>query len=110
MRELLIKWLYEGLELETGEELYIPADSKVNQQDIYQLLRKELNVLRNIDAEKAAKLRISTNYKDGQHWIVLKKISVTPLVAFKKDRDGNVSRVSIRNEKDMERIKLLKGE
>ena len=108
MKNLIIQWLYKGLELESGEELYIPVDNKVAQSEMYNALRKELGVLRQIDAEKAAKLRISSTWKDNAFWVVLKKISVTPLVAFKKDADGTVSRVTIVNDKDNQRIQRLK--
>lgn len=108
MRELLIKWLQEGLKLGSGEELYIPADSKLAQQDFYQAIRKELIVLRSIQPEAASKLRISTTYKDGQFWVVIKKIALTPLVAFKKNNEGTVSRVEISNERDKLRIATLK--
>ena len=108
MRELLIKWLREGLALKSGEELYIPADNKTAQNDFYQALRRELHILRQIQPEEASKLRISTTFKDGSFWVVIKKIALTPLVAFKKDTDGVVSRVEIVNDKNKLRIAKLK--
>jgi hypothetical protein len=108
MREILIKWLREGLELQTGEELYIPCDNKVAQGDFYNSLRKELAVMRGLDSEEAAKLRISSAYKDRQFWVTIKKIALTPLTAFKKDNEGQVSRVTISNDKDKLRIQRLK--
>lgn len=108
MRELIIKWLREGLKLESGEEIYIPTDSKPNQSDMYNLLRKELAVMRQIDVSDASKLRISTTYKDSQFWVVIKKISLTPLVAFKKDIDGTVSRLTLTHDKHQERLQMLK--
>lgn len=108
MRELIIKWLYEAMELETGEELYIPADNEANQKDLYSMLRKELGILRQLQAENAAKLRIYPQFKDMNHWVVIKKISVTPLVAFKKSTDGKVSRVHITNDKEQARINKFK--
>lgn len=110
MRELLIKWLREALELETGEELYIPADNKQAQQDFYSALRKELNVMKSIDTEEAAKLRIFTTYRDSQFWVVIKKIAITPLVAYKKDTEGKISRVKLSNDKDKERLERLRKE
>lgn len=108
MRELLIKWLREAMELQSGEELYIPADSKLSQEDMYGLLRKELTVLKSIEPEEAVKIRISTTFKDKNFWVVMKKVTVTPLVAFKKDIDGTVSRVAISNDKDKLRMEKLK--
>jgi hypothetical protein len=108
MRELLIKWLNEGIAMQSGEELYIPTDSAAYQKDLYNLLRKELCILRSIDAENAAKLRIYTVYKDRQFWVVIKKINVTPLVAFKKTAEGVISRVTISNEKEKQRLVRLK--
>lgn len=109
MRELLIQWLRKAMEMKSGEELYIPCDTKVSQADFYSLLRKELGILRNIDSTEAVKLRVYTTYKDGQFWVVLKKIAVTPLVAFKKDIEGTISRVHISNTKDQERLEMLKA-
>ena len=108
MRELLIKWIREAMAMQSGEELYIPADSKQASDDFYGLLRKELNILRTIEPEEAAKLRASTAFKDSQFWVVIKKIAVTPLVAFKKDVEGTVSRVTISNDKEVQRIQRLK--
>jgi TusA-related sulfurtransferase len=108
MRELIIKWLREAMQLSSGEELFIPADSKTAQDDMYSYMRKELNILKNIEPEEAVKLRISTTFRDKGFWVVIKKISVTPLVAFKKDVNGEVSRVSISNDKDQLRLARLK--
>lgn len=98
MREILIKWLHEGLKLETGEEIYLPVDSEPEQRSTYKNLRKELDILKCIDPVNAVKLRISTSYKDSKMWVVIKKISVTPLVAFKKGING-VERVKIEHKK-----------
>jgi len=108
MRDILVKWIQQGLVLKTGEELYIPCDNKVAQGDFYNSLRKELNVYRNIDPEESAKLRVSSSYKDRQFWVVIKKIALTPLTAFKKSNDGEVSRVTIQNTKEQQRLERLK--
>lgn len=107
MRELLIKWLREGVALQPGEELYIPVDNQTSQTDFYNLLRKELTVMRQLDSE-AVKLRIFTTFKDRQFWVVIKKITVTPLVAYRKGLNGTVERVNITNDKDKLRIVRLK--
>jgi len=108
MREIIIKWLREATQLNTGEELYIPTDNQTAQKDTYGLFRKELEILRRIEPEESAKIRIYTTYRDGKFWVGLKKVSITPLVAFKKDADGTVSRISITNERETDRIKMLK--
>ena len=98
------------MNLNTGEELYIPADNSISQKDFYNAIRKELNILRNVNTEEAAKLRIYNTYKDGKFWTVIKKIAITPLTAFKKDSEGNVSRVVISNDKDkLKRQKLMEA-
>lgn len=108
MRTLIVQWLHEGLKMNTGEELYIPCDNEQSQKDNYQLFRKELNTLRAVSPTEAAKLRVFSTFKDTQFWVVIKKISVTPLVAFKKSADG-VSRVTISNDRDAQRLANLKG-
>lgn len=98
MRTLIIKWLHEALKLQTGEEIYIPADNKDTQKDLYKMFRRELDTLREIDPEGAAKIRVGTAFKDMKMWVMLRKVSVTPLVAFKKSASG-VERVSITNDR-----------
>lgn len=96
------------MQLTTGEELFIPTDSQTAQKDTYSLFRKELEILRHIEPEESAKIRIYTTYKDGKFWVGLKKVAITPLVAFKKDVNGTVSRLSITNDRETDRIKMLK--
>lgn len=90
MREILINWLHESLKMDTGEEMYIPADSKDHQKELYKAFRKELDVMRDIDPESAAKLRVGTAFKDLKFWVMIRKINATPLTAFKKGTDGVV--------------------
>ena len=106
MREIVIGWLQKGCSLSTGEELYIPTDSANSQKDMYKDFRRELEVLKRIDPEESVKLRISTTYRDGGFWVVIKKIAITPLVAFIKSADG-VRKVSIDYEKQKTRIAKL---
>lgn len=109
MRDLLVQWLYKALEMDTGEELYIPSDNKDNQKEMYKQFRRELDTMRKLDPENAAKIRVSTTYKDTKFWVVLKKVSVTPLTAYKKGANG-IERVQIVNERDaLRREKLLNG-
>lgn len=90
MREIIIGWLHEGLTMKTGEELFIPSDSKDHQRELYKYFRKELDIMRELDPEGAAKLRVSTQFKDLRFWVVIKKINATPLTAFRKGTDGVV--------------------
>lgn len=94
MKEIIMQWLYKGLELKTGEELYIAADGKDHQKELYKMFRKELEVMRNINPEDAAKLKIGCTFKDLRFWIFVKKMNITPLVGFKKS-DDEVTRVTV---------------
>ena len=107
-RRLALKWLDSVNEgLQPGEELLLPAKDKkdVKQQQI--LFLKELRILSTIDPIASSQLQITTRFKDHRFWLVIKKISFSPLIAFKKGRNGEVERVIITDSSERRRKLLL---
>jgi len=94
-RDIIIKWLDEVSKSELGDELFLPCEDREIQTRTLLALQAEIKILSDIDPVKAAQMKVKRLWKDGKLWVVLKRISQTPLLAFKKTREGTVKRVNI---------------
>lgn len=92
-REIGVQWLHEVLSYETGEEIYLPCESKKDMKQQYKRFIHLQRELEQVDPMEGTKVHIGAVFKDMKHWIVLRKISASPLVAFKKDNLGQVTKV-----------------
>ncbi len=92
-RALIIKYLKEAIELDYGEELYIPAESKSDQMHLLRTLIQEIRVLERIDPIMASSLIMHGAFKSHRLWVVLKKVASSPTTAFKKSESGEVERI-----------------
>ena len=107
-RRLAQKWLQNVIdELSKGEELLLPAKNKQDVKEKQRLFVDELRVLTKIDPISASELQITTRFKDHRFWLVIKKVSFSPLIAFKKRNDGEVERVLIEDSSERRRKLLL---
>ena len=107
-RRLAQKWLQSVIdELSRGEELLLPAKNKQDVREKLRLFSSELRILTKIDPIPASELQIATRFKDHRFWLVVKKISFSPLIAFKKGRNGEVERVLIEDSSERRRRLLL---
>jgi hypothetical protein len=109
-REIVIKWLHKASEeLVTGEEMLFPAGTDPDQKDKRKAFIKELRIFSKIDPIAAAELQITARFRDHRFWIVIKKIAFSPLIAFKKGRNGKVIRIIIEDDAEkLRRIGLMK--
>lgn len=106
-REIYINWIRKTLELEIGEELYIPVDNKQSQKTILRGINKELRIMEVFDLA-ATQVYVTKTFKDKRLWVLLKKTGVSPFVGFKKGVDGVVQRVSIDSlSEKMRRLTLM---
>ena len=94
-RALVIKYLTEAVELEYGEELYIPAESKSDQMHLLRTLIQEIRILERIDPVTASSLIMHGAFKSHRLWVVLKKVVSSPTTAFKKSENGEVERIDL---------------
>ena len=94
-REIIIKWLDEISKSELGDKLFLPCEDREIQTETLLGLRREIKILSDIDPVKAAQIKIKRLWKDGKLWIILKRIPQSPLLAFKKSKEGVIKRVSI---------------
>ena len=65
-----------------------------------------MKVLAKIDPTASSELQIITRFKDHRFWLVIKKIAYSPLIGFKKGKNGEVKRVLI-NDSFARRRRLL---
>ena len=102
------KWLQIIIDdLATGEELLLPAKSKLEVKEMLRLFTKELRVLAIADPIKASQLLIAIRFKDHRHWLVVKKVAFSPFIGFQTSLEGTVDRVEIASHSDKQRWLLL---
>lgn len=94
-REKIISILNLTLSSEPGSEIFIPCSSKKEQRDTYTCVVRELKVMSEIDANDSASITHRAIFRDGQFWIVLKRIIPTLSAVYVKDKNGNLSKKSI---------------
>ena len=105
------QWLQSVVEgLSTGEELLLPAISKRDVKEKLSTFSRELKLLAKIDFIAASELQITTRFKDHRFWLVIKKVSYSPFIGFKKGKNGEVERVLIDNSSARRRRLLLMRE
>jgi len=106
MRNLIINWIHQALDLKPGEELYLPADTKDAQKRLHKAFNKEIEILKKIDAVAGSKLHAIPVYKDSRHWVMLKRIETSPLIGFKKGESGT-ERVIVEDAERKRRITMM---
>jgi hypothetical protein len=94
-REITIKWIDEISKSELGDQLFLPCEDREIQTETLLALRREIKILSDIDPVRAAQIKVKRLWKDGKLWVILKKISQSPLLAFKKSGEGKIKRVNI---------------
>jgi len=78
-----------------GEELYLPAESRNEQQRLLKMVTNELSILERIDPVSASNILVNSAWRSHRLWVVLKKVVASPTIAFVKSEDGTVSRVKV---------------
>lgn len=105
------KWLQSVIEnLATGEELLLPALSNRDAKEKLILFSRELKLLAKVDPTASSELQIATRFKDHRFWLIIKKVSYSPFIGFKKGKDGEVKRVLVDDSSEKRRRLLLMRE
>jgi len=105
-REIIVRWLQKANEeLETGEQMLFPADTKQDQKEKKKLFLRELRILAKVDPVAASQMRIVGKFEDHRFWIVVERVAFSPFIAFKKGKSGTVERVTM--EDDSEKLRRL---
>ncbi len=112
VQEITVRWLQKASEeIELGESMLFPADTRQDQKEKKRLFLRELKILAKVDPVAASQLQITTKFEDHRFWIVVKKIAFSPLIAFKKGKNGNVERVVLKDDSEkLRRLSLMKSD
>ena len=109
-RRLTQQWLQSADNLSIGEELLLPAKSKQDVKEKLRLFFIELRLLAKIDPISSSELQIMTRFKDHRFWLVIKKVAYSPLIGFKKGKNGEVERILINDSSGRRRRLILMKE
>lgn len=108
-RELIIKWIYKALDLDLGDKIFIPMETRENSFKEIKQFNKELEILSNIDPKNTGTIKVVYSFKDKTHWLILERTTGSPLIGFVKKANGTKSRVTIQHDPERERkLKLMK--
>lgn len=88
-----------------GETLFLPCESKREQELLYKEVLQELKAMALIDPVSASELISNSVTRDGRLWVVIKRISASPTTVFLKKMDGTVERVDL--DSDTEKFRRL---
>ena len=111
-QEITIRWLQKASEeMEAGERMLFPADTRQDQLDKKRLFIRELKILAKVDPVAASQLQIISKFEDHRFWVVVKKIAFSSSIAFKQDKSGNVTRVTMKDDSEkLRRLRLMKDD
>ena len=102
-RELILKWLEQALEQDLHTKIFIPAESKDDVRKLKTAFMKEVEVLYQIDPERASTLLVGYTRKDQRWWIVIERVIGNVLVGFVKLPNGTVKRIQVADDSERER-------
>jgi hypothetical protein len=88
-------WFEMAKELDPGKSIFLPVSSKKEQTEIARLLRELKNEYIKVDPDQAMSLLIDSMFKDGKHFVFIKKIYATPLIGFLRDAEDGLSKDEI---------------
>ena len=106
-RELIINWLYKAKDLDLGDKIYIPGQTKDSCKRNIRRFNKELDLFFTLNPDLAGTISVSYTFRDGEHWILLKRTKGRPHVGFVKKASGEVEKTSIVYSPGKERLLRL---
>ena len=109
-RELILKWLDQALAQDLHTKIFIPAEFKDDVRKLKTAFMKEVEVLYQIDPERASTLLVGYTRKDQRWWIVIERVIGNVLVGFVKLPDGTVKRIQVTDDSERERRIALMAE
>ena len=108
---ILDNWVEEALALKLGDSLFLPCDSKDEQQSLYLELRKLIREKDPIDPIAVARISLQKTFRDGKRWIIIRKKVQNPMQAYRKTAGGKINRVSLQRDlRRRRKIQLLARE
>lgn len=107
-RGILLQWIDQASELEANESVFLYSEGRDHSRKLVKQFQAELKILSSIDPIRASRLKVTSAIRDQMYWVEIKKIHGSPLVGFKKDKDGKTSRLEIADPDRERRLILMK--
>jgi DNA-dependent RNA polymerase auxiliary subunit epsilon len=107
-RNILLQWIEQASLLEPGESVFLHAESREHARKLVKQFQGEVKILSHIDPIRASRLKVMVAIRDQMYWVEIKKIHGSPLIGFKKDKDGKTIRVEISDPDRARRLQCMK--
>ena len=107
-RDLIIGWLNKVEDIDIGDTIYIPTDSRKAARTLSTIFRKEIKILSDVDPIRAGRIFLGVQAKDSSWWITLTRVATSPLVGFIKSKQGDVIRTVLDDPERPRRLRLMR--
>ena len=107
-RDIILAWLEQVEQIEVGETIYIPTDSRKAARSIEKLFKKEIQLLSELDPIRGGRIFLGVQAKDGGWWITLTRVTTSPLIGFVKTKSGEIVRTTLGDPEKARRLRLMK--
>ena len=105
---LAYQWFQQAQGLKSGEEIFIPVSSRMEQKALVKDIKKVILEYSSVDKVQASRIDTTGVYKDGQLWVRIFIKATSPLVGFKKGSDGKMERIVLQDQAERTRqVKLM---
>ena len=106
--DIIESWFEQAKKLDSGESLFLECHSKADARSMLRKFKHIRSEYEKINPILTSTIELHTTFKDKKFWLVITKLSASPLVGFKKDMNGNLIKITLENDIDRERrIKLM---
>jgi hypothetical protein len=94
-RAITLGWLDLAKDLDPGESILIPCDSRERQKGLVAEFRKEIKILAAINPLVGSTLSVQTATRSGKIFVKVQNLGYDPKVALKESADGEFTRVEL---------------
>ena len=108
MSEITRIWFEEGKKLKIGQAIFIRVASKKEQTAIAKALEKEKESYTKVEPMLASQLFIAKTLKNLKPYVIIERKYRSPYIAFLKDTDGTLSKLTIDPERRRQIRLMLK--
>jgi hypothetical protein len=107
MQEIVASWLHQALGMEPGDELYLEAESRFLQRQLFERYKKGLEKLKELNPEFLHLSLTMKQSKDSRLWIVVTKVQAMPKTGFIKRKDGTIEKTWSYSKAVIRRVSLM---
>jgi hypothetical protein len=102
MKDLIVKWFEQAINLPTGKEILLECESKQEQTYVKKILN-DLKKEYHVDPVEASKISVRTQRKDRRFWVIIRKRSTSLMIGFIRDENSNTEKLVITENNSLHR-------